>query len=197
MIGFQKAVEKIGTTVSLLRGRLRAKVLALRGAAIKPKASFGPRCKIERPWCLSVGSRFVAEDSVYLKIVDDNGSLDLGDYVFIGRGTEFDVLESISVGEHTVIAPGCFITDHNHGISPDLRIDEQAAVVKPVSIGRDVWLGAKVVVLAGVSIGDGAVVGANAVVTRDVPPMSIAAGVPARILRFRDSRMPAGSDRFS
>ena len=182
--------------MSLLRGRLRAKVLALRGAAIKPKASFGPLCKIERPWCLTIGSRFVAEDSVYMKIVDDNAHLDFGDYVFIGRGTEFDVLESVSVGEHTVIAPGCFITDHNHGISPDLRIDEQAAVVKPVIIGRDVWLGAKVVVLAGVSIGDGAIIGANAVVTRDVPPMSIAAGVPARILRFRDSRMPVGSDRF-
>jgi acetyltransferase-like isoleucine patch superfamily enzyme len=192
----QKALEKLNATLSLLRGRLRAKALALRGAAIKPKAFFGPRCKVERPWCVSIGNRFFAEDLVYMKIVSDNASLDFGNYVFVGRGTEFDVLEKVSVGDHTVIAPGCFITDHNHGISPDLRIDEQAAVVKPVIIGRDVWLGAKVVVLAGVSIGDGAVVGASAVVTRDVPPMSIAAGVPARILRFRDSQIPVGSDRF-
>ena len=196
MIGMQKALEKFRTTASLLRGRLRAKILALRGASVKPKSSFGARCKIERPWCVTVGSRFVAEDSVYLKIVDDNARLDFGDYVFIGRGTEFDVSERVSVGEHTVIAPGCFVTDHNHGVSPDLRIDEQPGVVKPVVIGKDVWLGAKVVVLAGVSIGDGAVVGANAVVTRDIPPAAIAAGAPARILRFRDSRVSVGGERF-
>ena len=57
-------------------------------------------------------------------------------------------------------------------------------------IGSDVWLGANVVVVPGVRIGDGAVVGANAVVTRDVPPMAIVAGVPARLLRYRDSLAP-------
>ena len=52
-------------------------------------------------------------------------------------------------------------------------------------IGDDVWLGANAVVTAGVSIGSGAVVGAGAVVTTDLPPMSICAGVPARVIRYR------------
>jgi acetyltransferase-like isoleucine patch superfamily enzyme len=74
-----------------------------------------------------------------------------------------------------------------------LRINEQPCSVKPVKIGKDVWLGANVAVLTGVEIGDGAVVGANAVVTSDVPCMSIVAGVPARILRYRGDKQSKSS----
>jgi acetyltransferase-like isoleucine patch superfamily enzyme len=55
----------------------------------------------------------------------------------------------------------------------------------PVIIGNDVWLGNNVVVLEGVTIGDGACIGANAVVTKDIPPYAVAAGIPARVLRYR------------
>ena len=173
---------------SLLRGRIRARLLTLRGATVDPKSRLGYRCKVERPWCLKIGTGFHAEESVYLKIVSDGASLEFGASVFVGRGTEFDVLERVTVGDHSVIAPGCFITDHNHGIAPGRRIDEQVCVSSPVEIGCDVWLGANVVVVSGVKIGDGAVVGANAVVTRDVPSMAIVAGVPAKILRYRDEK---------
>jgi acetyltransferase-like isoleucine patch superfamily enzyme len=54
-----------------------------------------------------------------------------------------------------------------------------------VTIGADVWIGLNAVILDGMSIGDGAVVAANAVVTRDVPPFAVVAGVPARIVRYR------------
>jgi acetyltransferase-like isoleucine patch superfamily enzyme len=97
-------------------------------------------------------------------------------------------MEKVSVGDHTVIAPGCFITDHNHGIDAGRRVDQQPCIAKPVTIGRDVWLGAKVIVLAGVKIGDGAVVAANAVVTQNVPPLAVVAGTPAKLLYFRDER---------
>ena len=116
--------------------------------------------------------------------------LRLEDHVFVGRGTEFDVMQRVFVGAHTVIAPRCFITDHNHGTLPGLRIDQQPCAAAPVMIGADVWLGAGVVVLPGVTIGDGAVVGANAVVTRDVAPMTVVAGAPARLLRTRSEERP-------
>jgi len=108
--------------------------------------------------------------------------------VFVGRGAEFDVAGEVTVGAHTVIAPRCFITDHNHGTHSARRIDQQPNAVARVTIGADVWLGAGVVVLPGVTIGDGAVVGANSVVTNDVANLTIVAGAPARVLRTREGR---------
>lgn len=127
----------------------------------------------------------VLERDVYLKITSDDASLRLGDFVFLGRGVEFDVLGDVTVGAHTVIAPRCFITDHRHGMHATMRIDQQPTTGAPVVIGSDVWLGTAVVVLPGVSIGDGAVVGANSVVTKDVAAMTVVAGSPARFLRVR------------
>jgi len=186
MASLQHALEALISIGSLLRGRLRARVFVSRGAKIAPKSQIGARCRIDRPWCLEAGARLNAESDVYLKIVSDDAVLKFGDHVFIGRGSEFDVICQVSVGDHTVIAPGCFVTDHNHGIAPHSRVDQQQCISNAVSIGTDVWLGTNVVVLPGVRIGDGAVVAAGAVVTRDVPAMAVIAGVPARILRYRD-----------
>lgn len=183
-----KLLDRVGAKQSLARGRLRARWWRMRGVSIGQKVVIGSRSRVDRPWCLRLGNRFTAEEFVYFKIVSDHALLEFGEFGFVGRGTEFDVIQSVKVGDHTVIAPGCFVTDHNHGASAERRIDEQEAQAKPVTIGNDVWLGANVVVLAGVTIGDGAVVGANAVVTRNVPRMAVVAGIPARILRFRDER---------
>jgi acetyltransferase-like isoleucine patch superfamily enzyme len=108
-----------------------------------------------------------------------------GDFVFIGRGVEIDVAQSVTIGAHTLIAPNVFITDHTHGASRAKRLDEQGNRVAPVSIGNDAWIGAGAIVLSGVSIGDGAIVGAGAVVTKDVAPYAIVAGVPAAVIGER------------
>lgn len=187
---FHRTIERGLQLVRLGVGRLRARTLSLRGAQVGNKVFVGANCRVDRPWTVSIGPRALLEDSVYLKVVADNASLEFGSYVFVGRGVEFDVQEKVSVGDHSLIAPGCFITDHEHGISPELRIDQQPGAAKSVRIGSDVWLGANVTVFAGVTIGDGAVVGANAVVTKDVPGMAIAAGVPAAVLRYRSDALP-------
>lgn len=171
---------------SLVAGRLRARIVAMRGAQIGLKAFLGPRCKVTLPWCVAAGTRFVAEQDVFLKLVSPDAKLKFGDFVFLGKGTEFDVQARVEVGDHTVIAPRCFITDHNHGVDPGLRVDEQMCVSSPVLIGSDVWLGTGVVILPGVTIGNGAVVGANSVVTRDIPENAIAVGSPAKVIRSRD-----------
>jgi acetyltransferase-like isoleucine patch superfamily enzyme len=171
--------------VALARGRWRASIWRLRGAKIAEKVSLGSRCRIDCPWCLQIGGRTLAESDVYMKIVDDNAAVKIGEYVFIGKGTEFDIREQLTIGDHTIIAPGCFITDHNHGTLQELRIDQQPCISKPVTIGEDVWLGAGVVILPGVNIGDGAVIGANAVVTKDVASMTVVVGVPAEFIRSR------------
>ncbi|HEY3131056.1 MAG TPA: acyltransferase [Acidobacteriota bacterium] len=182
----QHDAEKMRNLGRLAMGRLRANILTLRGAVLQEKVFVGSGCRIERPWCLMLGTRCMLEDDVYIKIVDDGASVECGGYLFIGRGTQFDIQSRLVIGDNSLIAPGCFITDHQHRLDPNYRIDEQECIAKSVAIGRDVWLGTKAIVLAGVTIGNGAVVGAGSVVTRNVPPMAVVAGVPATIIRYRN-----------
>lgn len=107
--------------------------------------------------------------------------------VYMNRRTFIDAIESVTIGPATAIGPNCYITDHDHGTDPTRSPLDQPMVSKPTSIGRDVWIGANVVVLKGVTIGDRAIVGAGSVVTRDIPADTIAVGVPAKVIRKRDS----------
>lgn len=170
----------------IARSRIQALLIAARGADLGKKVSIGPRCVIERPDGVRLGDRVVLEQDIYLKLVDDNASLTIGEFSFLGKGVEIDCQEEISIGEHALLAPGCFITDHNHNLVADKRIDQQSCTSSRVIIERDVWIGANAVVLPGVRIGEGAVVGAGAVVTRDVDSFSVVGGVPARLIARRE-----------
>ena len=167
-------------------GRWRAMLKRLRGMRVGAKTSFASRVHVRRARCIEVGSHVEIEHDVYLKAVDSAARLRISDFVFIGAGSEIDVVENVTIGAHTLIAPGVFITDHAHNIRRDARIDEQGITRGPVIIGADVWLGAKSIVLPGVTIGDGAVIGAGAVVTKTVEPYTIVAGVPARVIGRRE-----------
>ena len=117
--------------------------------------------------------------------------LRIGRHVQINDSVHIGAIEQVIVGDHTLIASRVFISDHNHGSyqvqdvasSPEIHPADRPLSSKPVNIGRNVWLGEQVCILPGVTIGDGAIVGANSVVTRDIPPNSIAAGNPARVIR--------------
>ncbi len=146
----------------------------------RSKVFIGQRSRFDRPWGISFGTRVMIEGDVYFKLVHDDAKLKLSDYVFVGKGCELDVQESVIIGPHTLLAPGCFITDHNHGTDPDKRVDQQPCKADPVVIGQDVWLGTGVVVLPGVTIGDSAVVGAHAVVSKDIPSGAIVSRCPSQ-----------------
>jgi maltose O-acetyltransferase len=171
--------------MDVLLGRLRATHLRLRGMSVGAKTRVGPAVRVVRPRCVHLGDRCEIEHNVFLKCVREDASLAVGAFVFIGAGSEIDVAASVTIGPHTLLAPGVFITDHAHNNARGLHHDEQGIRSAPVTIGADVWLGARAVVLAGVTIGDGAVIGAGAVVTRDVAPYTIMAGVPARVIGER------------
>ncbi len=179
-------VDRSLQTCRLVAGRVRAVGLAMRGARIGSKTELGPGSRVDRPWCVELGSRVVVESDVFIKVVTDDARVILSDHVFVGRGCELDISGRLTIGAHSLLAPGCFITDHNHGTGRGMRIDEQPGEARPVVIGCDVWLGFGVCVLPGVSIGDGAIVAAGAVVTRDIPAYAVAAGVPAKVMRFRN-----------
>ena len=88
----------------------------------------------------------------------------------------------IFIGEHTMIGPNVTLTTTGHPIRPDLR-ERIAQYSEPIHIGRNVWIGAGVIVLPGVSIGDNSVIGANSLVTKDIPANSVAYGSPCKVVR--------------
>jgi acetyltransferase-like isoleucine patch superfamily enzyme len=180
-----RALDRMHALALLAAGRARAAALRLRGAKIGAKSIVGQHVRVRRPWCVTLGSRVEIEHNVYLKVVGDEARLTVGDHTFIGAGTEIDVLQAITIGAHTLLAPNVFITDHTHNTAAGVRLDEQGSRSAPVTIGSDAWIGTRSVIMAGVTIGDGAVVGAGAVVTKDVPPNAVVAGVPARVIGNR------------
>ena len=114
------------------------------------------------------------------------GDVNIGHDVFFGPHAVVYGHGGIEIGDHSLIAMHCAIVSSNHSLPPRGRfIQHEPDVLLPTKIGKDVWLGAGVKVLGGVTIGDGCVVGAGAVVTQDLPPGSVAVGVPARVIRQR------------
>ena len=109
----------------------------------------------------------------------------LGDYS--GIGVNAKIYGTCVIGNHVMMGEDCTIITRNHKFDrTDIPMMEQGfEEEKPVHIGNDVWIGDRVTIMPGVHIGDGCVIGAGAVVTRDIPPYSIAAGVPAKVLRSR------------
>ena len=116
-----------------------------------------------------------------------NPTINIGDNVSIEHFCHIGCVEKISIGTGTMIASHVYISDHNHGniSSKDLKYAPQKRLLfsKPVSIGKNVWLGEGCCILPGVSLGNNVIVGANAVVTHSFPDNSVIAGVPARIIR--------------
>ena len=110
------------------------------------------------------------------------GDVIIGDHTRVGLHNT--IIGPVTIGSHVNLAQGITVTALNHNFEESSkRIDEQGVTTKPVIIGNDIWIGANAVILPGVSIGDHSVVAAGAVVTKDVPPHSLAAGVPAKIIK--------------
>lgn len=103
----------------------------------------------------------------------------LGESVFINRRTYIwaGKHSKIKIGDHTMIGPGVFITSDNYGLDKAHKISQQPTKESDVLIGSDVWIGAYSIILPGITIGDGAVVSAGSIVTRDVEPFTIVAGI--------------------
>jgi len=104
----------------------------------------------------------------------------------IGYGSRDNPNGQITIGDNVRIAPYVMMIAANHNFAdPDRPICEQGLTAKPITIEDDVWVGGRVSVMAGVTIGRGSVIGAGAVVTKDIPPYSIAVGVPAKVVGSR------------
>jgi maltose O-acetyltransferase len=112
---------------------------------------------------------------------DYGTQIELGDDVFFNFGCVLLDVCAIRIGSNTLIGPAVQIYTPVHPLDFELRRVQEYG--RPVTIGRDVWIGGAAIVLPGVTIGDRSVIGAGSVVTRDVPADVFAAGNPCRIVR--------------
>lgn len=140
--------------------RERGKITKGKGTGIAPNVSLRNGERIAMGHDCHIGER------CYLWAGDSTGRIILGNYVSL--------------------APEVFITASDYRFEAGKPFRQQSKRERDIRIGNDVWLGARVVITAGVTIGDGCIVGAGAVVTKDLPPGSIAAGVPARVIGNRE-----------
>jgi acetyltransferase-like isoleucine patch superfamily enzyme len=133
---------------------------------------------------LEIGAQVLLEPGVWLTAPEE-ARIRIGSGTFLNRGVMVASLGLVEIGEHCMFANGCYVTDASHRYDdPDLPVPWQRFTTKgPTRIGDNTWCGVNVVVTSGVTIGQRCVIGANSVVTSDIPPFSVAAGTPARVIR--------------
>jgi len=179
------------TLLAALHSKLLRSWFRLHGVRIGKTCRLEARCAVERGFnegrkgeiTLADGCRLMRGAHLYAW----GGRITLGQNVLVGNHAVIYGQGGVDIGADTLISMHCRILSSNHAIpAMGTTIRSQPDTKLPTNIGRDVWLGAGVAILGGVRIGDGCVVGAGAVVVADLPPGSVAMGIPARVTRRRE-----------
>jgi acetyltransferase-like isoleucine patch superfamily enzyme len=133
------------------------------------------------PWC------WVGSDN---RLRSHEGNLRLGAKVVMGRDNVVNSYLDVEIGRNALLGDWIYVCDFDHAHDRlDVPIRKQGLVKTPVRIGEDVWVGEKASILRGADIGSGSVIGSQSLVKGPIPPFSIVAGTPARVIR---SRLPKG-----
>lgn len=176
---------------------------------------WGRDITLRHPGKMSIGDRVLVDDGCFFdakgcedgefRIGDDavisrgcivsakGARLELGPRANLGPGCQLFSMGGITIGGDTLLAGHCYVGGgaYEHSGPVDIPMKDQPLVPEHTYVERDCWLGAGVVVVAGVSIGHGSVIGAGSVVTRSIPPYSVAVGAPARVISRRRGAPPA------
>ncbi|MTW03892.1 sugar O-acetyltransferase [Duganella ginsengisoli] len=121
---------------------------------------------------------------------DVGTNITIGRHCFANHNVVILDCAPVTIGDNVLIGPNTVISAAGHPLDPVQR-NAGVFVEKPITIGNSVWIGANVTVMGGVTIGDNCTIGAGSVVTRDVPPNSLAAGSPCKVIR---AIQPGGGD---
>lgn len=129
-------------------------------------------------------------DALNINDHDDKYLIEIGENVEINDEVHIGATEKIIIGDNVLIASKVYISDHNHGSYKGEKQDSPMSMPKkrkiyssPIKIEKNVWIGEFVSILQGVTIGEGAIIGTMSVVTKDIPPYTIAVGSPAKPIK--------------
>ncbi len=170
---------------------LRARFYLRSAEAMGPRVRLWGTPIISNRGRLRIGNRVRFSSTVAtLEIgIGPQGLLEIGDQVLINYGCSLGVTEHVRIGNRVNIGTHVMLIDNAfHHLDPARR--DEAPPSQPILLEDNVWLAARVIVLPGVTIGENSVVGAGSVVTHDVPPNVLAAGVPAKVIRAIDAAAP-------
>lgn len=165
-------------------GHLNARWRFRRAHHVGARVRLRGRARVRTEGTLVIGDRvrFVGHVVPVEIGVDRGATLTIGDRTFVNYGVSIGATSSVRVGADCDLGPYVNIVDNDfHRLEPDRRRERPEP--SPVEIGDNVWLATRVMVLPGVTIGDGSIVAAGSIVTRDIPPCSLAMGAPARVVR--------------
>jgi acetyltransferase-like isoleucine patch superfamily enzyme len=185
--------QEIQGVFSGLASRWRNLYYRLRGVKIRGYARLNRISILGRYGDITLGPGVALDDRVTLQCVGPakQDKLVINSFVYINRYTVIEAHSHVEIGSYCMIGPHCYLCDalpaRPSGLSgskPEVR------ETHPIILEEDVWLGAHVRVMPGVRIGRGAIIGAGAVVEQDIPPVTIAVGVPARPIKLRPELHP-------
>ncbi len=160
------------------------------GVIIGGEVRLGDRVQIEKHAQLT-GNVQIGDDTLIgsfsILSTTRDGRLIIGKDVLVNSFSVIGSSARVEIGDHCIFAAYVQITDATHGIRDPGKLTKHADFeTAPVRIEENVWLGSAAMVMMGVTIGRGAVIGAKALVTDDIPALSIAYGLPARVVRTRE-----------
>jgi acetyltransferase-like isoleucine patch superfamily enzyme len=203
-------IISMGRGVQMLRG-LYLKLFLKKSSGL---IFIGKNVRVRHAYMLSTGKNLILEDNVSINALSANGisfgdnvsiakdsilfgtgviaykgiGISIGDRTGISARAYFAGQGGISIGKDVIMGPNVQIFSENHNFSDlELTIKEQGVTKIAVTIEDNCWIGAGATILAGVHIGKGCVIAASSVVSKSVPANSIVAGVPAKIIKSRES----------
>lgn len=165
----------------------------LRGVQMGAGCSVSPLATLSEPSLLTLGDR--VRIGRHVELSPQGGGIWVGSDCSLNNSVVIYGAGSVLIGDSCRIGHGSMLISSNHtfeDLTRPIRLQPLTAV--GVQLEEDVWLGAKCIVLDGVTVGRGAVVGAGSVVTRDIPPFSVSAGNPARLIRSREVKRPKSQE---
>jgi len=122
------------------------------------------------------------------KIRCHEGEVAIGDKTVLGQECTISAYQHVRIGEQCVIADRAMFIDFDHGmVEVERPIRVQGIYKRDVEVGSNVWIGYGACILRGVTVGDNSVIGTNSVVTSDVPANAVVGGIPARVIRMRET----------